>query len=92
MRKGDAIELSVHRRFQCLLGASSKEDGPISSPLSEVPSPPERLSSKEVWHFSFLINGAMEEGRGLRVEEREKTDIDEDRDRTGNNGSHRERK
>lgn len=27
------------RLFQCLLGASSKRNGPISSPLSEVPSP-----------------------------------------------------
>lgn len=64
MRKGDPVELSVPQSFfQCLLGASSKRDGPISSPLSEVPSPPERLSSKEVWHF-FLINEKQRKGEG----------------------------
>lgn len=77
--EGHLIELSVHRPLQCLLGVSSEGEGPICLvPLffAEVPCVPERLSSKEVWHFFFfffLLDGEMKLWGGGRIEKRRQT-------------------
>lgn len=66
-----------------------KRDGPISSPLSEVPSP--QSGSVPRKFGTFFFNQWGNGGRGLLRElRRGKTDTDRDRDRTGDNGSHRE--
>lgn len=73
------------------LRASSKRDGPISSPLSEVPSPQSGSVPRKFGTFFFFNQGGGGRRKELRgVRRREKTD--KDRDRTGNNGSHKERK
>lgn len=75
--------------FQCLLGASSKRNGPVSSPLSEVPSPQSGSVPRKfgTFFFLFFFKSLGKWGRDLRELRRGKTDTDKDRDRTGDIGS-----
>lgn len=74
MRKGDPIELCVHGLFQCLLGASSMINGPVSCPLSEVPSP--QSGSVPRKFGTFFFNQWRNWAGVERVEWRRGTDTD----------------
>lgn len=89
--EGDPIELNVHRLFQRLRGLLKEKWSRVLPPSLRFPSSRAAQFQGSLALFFFFFLNPWGNG-GWSGEERGETNMDKDRDRTGDTGSHRERK